>query len=171
MVCNRCKTVVLQLLEKQGLNVKSIELGEVVIKEDPNIDTAALHKALKEHGFELITEASEALVEKIKMTLIQQLEKDETENVLPQLANQLGKNYSALSKLFSKSEGITLEKYLINLKIEKVKEHILLKQLNFSDIAHSLNYKNSSHLAKQFKNVTGMSMSDYKNLQDVDRKA
>jgi len=82
----------------------------------------------------------------------------------------MGKSYSTLSKTFSKSEGITLEKYLINLKIEKVKELIQLNQLNFSEIAYGLNYKNSSHLAKQFKLVTGMSMTDYKNLQDWDRK-
>jgi AraC-like DNA-binding protein len=82
----------------------------------------------------------------------------------------MGKSYSILSKTFSKSEGITLEKYFINLKIEKVKEYIQLQELNFSEIAYSLNYKNSSHLAKQFKQVTGMSMTDFKNLQIDNRK-
>jgi AraC-like DNA-binding protein len=75
-----------------------------------------------------------------------------------------------LSRYFSKSEGMTLEKYLINLKIEKVKEHIQINHLNFSEIAYSLNYNNSSHLAKQFKSVTGISMSQYKKLQNWNRR-
>jgi len=86
------------------------------------------------------------------------------------LTKRFNKSYSALSKLFSRNEGITIEKYEINLKIEKVKELIQLGQLNFSQIAYSLNYNNSSHLARQFKNVTGMSMTVFKNLQKWNRK-
>ena len=76
-----------------------------------------------------------------------------------------------MSKLFSKTEGMTIEKYEINLKIEKVKELIQLGQLNFSEIAYILNYNNSGHLAKQFKNVTGMSMTEFKNLHKWNRKS
>ena len=171
MVCNRCKMTVLNIMKDQSLDVESIELGNVVLKNYQDIDYIKLEKSLNEKGFELIKELSEVLIEKIKTTMIGRIDKNDTENILSELPKVLGKNYSVLSKVFSKSEGMTLEKYLINLKIEKVKEHIQLKQLNFSEIAYSLNYNNSSHLAKQFKSVTGMSMSEYRKLQDWNRKA
>lgn len=171
MVCNRCKMTVLNLMNDQGLEVESIELGKIVFKDHHNNDYKKLEKSLNEKGFELIKEVSEIVIEKIKTILIQLLERRETENILQELSHKIGKNYASLSKTFSKSEGMTLEKYLINLKIEKVKEDIQLNQLNFSEIAYNLNYKSSSHLAKQFKAVTGMSMSVYKKSQDWDRKA
>lgn len=170
MVCDRCKATIKQVLKNEGFKVGSIELGQVTVQEHEGNDYLKLEKILNEHGFELIKETSEAMVEQIKITLIQQIEDGNTDLILSDLAKELGKTYSVLSKSFSKQEGVTLEKYLINLKIEKVKEHIQLQQLNFSEIAYSLNYKNSSHLAKQFKSVTGMSMTDYKQLQDWDRK-
>ena len=86
------------------------------------------------------------------------------------MSKRFDKSYSVLSKIFSKTEGVTIEKYEILLKIEKIKEMIQLGQLNFSEIAYSLNYKSSSHLARQFKTVSGMSMSDYKNLQKWNRQ-
>ena|SRR5690606_9323590 len=170
MVCNRCKMTVFNLLNEEGLEVESIQLGKITVKELPNNTYEKLEKQLNGLGFELIKDASKVLVENIKTALIQQIEKGDTDGVLAKLAEDLGKSYAFLSKLFSKSEGITLEKYFINLKIEKAKEYIQLNQLNFSEIAYSLNYKNSSHLAKQFKQVTGMSMTEYKNLQSDERK-
>ena len=170
MVCNRCKTIVEQQLRSEGLEVESIELGKVVVQGEKEIDFVKLEELLKIEGFELINKASEVLIEKIKISMIQKIEKNDVENILSELPKELGKSYASLSRYFSKSEGITLEKYLINLKIEKVKEHIQINQLNFSEIAYSLNYNNSSHLAKQFKSVTGMSMSQYKKLQDWNRK-
>ncbi|TJY37099.1 helix-turn-helix domain-containing protein [Pontimicrobium aquaticum] len=170
MVCSRCKKTVLALLVQEGFEVESIQLGKIVVKETQNNDYVKLERQLNDLGFELIKDSSKALVEKIKIALIQQIDKGDTEGILSKLADDLGKNYSFLSKTFSKSEGITLEKYFINLKIEKAKEHIQLNQCNFSEIAYSLNYKNSSHLAKQFKQVTGMTMSDYKNLHNHNRK-
>jgi AraC-like DNA-binding protein len=83
----------------------------------------------------------------------------------------MNKEYSMLSKLFSAKEGLTIEKYFILLKMEKVKEEIQMDNKTFSEIAYDLNYKSSSHLAKQFKTVTGMSMSEYKNVQDWNRKS
>ena len=170
MVCDRCKTVVQKLLDDHGLKVVAMELGKVVIQEMDETKELKLEKALSENGFELIIESSEALIEQIKIMLIKLLENSASDNLLMQLPTKLGKTYATLSKTFSKSEGITLEKYLINLKIEKVKESIQLQQLNFSEIAYSLNYNNSSHLARQFKNVTGMSMTVFKNLQKWNRK-
>lgn len=171
MVCNRCKMSILKLLNDEGFEVETIQLGKITVKENPNNDYLKFEKNLNELGFELIKDPTKALVEKIKVNLIEHIEKNDTNVILAKLESEIGKNYSALSKTFSKSEGITLEKYFINLKIEKVKEYIQLQELNFSEIAYSLNYKNSSHLAKQFKAVTGMSMTEYKSLQNGDRKS
>ena len=170
MVCNRCKMVILNLLNDEGFEVDTIHLGKITVHEQPNYDYDKLDELLKNIGFELIKEPSIVLVEKIKVTLIQHLDKNSTDVIWSELEHETGKSYAVLSKTFSKLEGITLEKYLIQLKIEKVKEYIQLQELNFSEIAYSLNYKNSSHLAKQFKQVTGMSMTAFKNLQDGSRK-
>ncbi len=170
MVCNRCKMAILKLLNDEGFEVESIHLGKITVKEDANNDYAKLEKQLDDLGFELIKDPVKALVEKIKVRLIQHIEMNKADTVLTHLETEIGKSYSILSKTFSRSEGITLERYLINLKIEKVKELIQLQELNFSEIAYSLNYKNSSHLAKQFRQVTGMSMTEYKTLQKWNRK-
>lgn len=170
MVCNRCKMSILKLLNDEGFDIEAIQLGKITVKEDPNNDYLKLEKHLNELGFELIKDPTKALVEKIKVNLIEHIKKNDTNVILAKLESEMGKSYSVLSKTFSRSEGITLEKYFINLKIEKVKELIQLQELNFSEIAYSLNYKNSSHLAKQFKQITGMSMTAYKTLQNWDRK-
>lgn len=170
MVCNRCKMSILRLLNDEGIEVEAIQLGKITVIENPDNDYLKFEKNLNELGFELIKDPTKALVEKIKVNLIEYIEKNDTNVILAKLESEMGKSYSILSKTFSKSEGITIEKYFINLKIEKVKEYIQLQELNFSEIAYSLNYKNSSHLAKQFKQVTGMSMTDFKNLQIDNRK-
>ncbi|AEH00157.1 AraC family transcriptional regulator [Lacinutrix sp. 5H-3-7-4] len=171
MVCNRCKMTIINLLDDEGFEVESIQLGKIVVKEQSSDDYVRLETQLNALGFEVIKDPTKALIEKIKINLIQHIEKNETDEILGKLESEIGKSYSTLSKTFSKSEGITLEKYFINLKIEKAKEYIQLNQLNFSEIAYNLNYKNSSHLSKQFKQVTGMSMTDYKSLQYGDRKS
>ncbi len=170
MVCARCKSTVIELLTRNGLEIESIELGKVVVKQALENNYNAIKNGLKDLGFELIEDESKVLVEQIKVIVIQSLSENDSEPIISKITKEIGKNDSAISKLFSKSEGITLEKYIINLKIEKVKEYIQLNQLNFSEIAYNLNYNNSSHLAKQFKSVTGMSMSEYRKLQDWDRK-
>ncbi len=171
MVCDRCKMTVLNLLKTKGFEVKLVELGKVIVKEAPTNNYIELEKSLKTMGFELMKEEVAVWVEKIKIALIQEIDKGDSDLILSKITKDLGKNYAFLSKIFSKSEGITLEKYLIYLKIEKVKEYIQLNQLNFSEIAYSLNYKSSSHLAKQFKNNTGMSMTSYKKAQQNGRKS
>ncbi|SDI54036.1 helix-turn-helix domain-containing protein [Winogradskyella thalassocola] len=171
MVCARCKSTIVDLLERHGLDIESIALGKVVVKQDFNPKYDVIKSELKDLGFELIEDESKALIELIKVLVIQFISENTSEPIISKITQAIGKNDSAISKLFSKSEGLTLEKYIINLKIEKVKEYIQLNQLNFSEIAYQLNYNNSSHLAKQFKSVTGMSMTHYKKLQDWDRKA
>ena len=170
MVCARCKSTIIELLTRNGFDIESIELGKVVVKQDLNSNYDTIKTALKNLGFELIEDESKVLVEQVKVLVIQCISENDSESIISKITKEIGKNDSAISKLFSKSEGITLEKYIINLKIEKVKEYIQLNQLNFSEIAYNLNYNNSSHLAKQFKSITGMSMSEYRKSQDWDRK-
>ena len=171
MVCNRCIASVLAIFSTENYTVESVELGKVVATKGVKSSVENLNKTLEKIGFKIIENVSDTLVEQIKVKLIRKIELGETEELFQILAKEFGKTEAALSKLFSKHEGVTLEKYTINLKIEKVKELIQLGQLNFSEIAYSVNYKASSHLARQFKGVTGMSMSDYKGLQEWNRKS
>ncbi|WP_055444891.1 helix-turn-helix domain-containing protein [Lacinutrix himadriensis] len=171
MVCNRCIASVLSIFIAENYTVESIELGKVVALKGPKSNSENVNKALEEIGFEIIENEADTLVEQIKVMLIHKIELAETDDLFKTLGKEFGKTETAISKLFSKSEGITLEKYTIHLKIEKVKELIQLGHLNFSEIAYSLNYKTSSHLARQFKAITGMSMTDYKSVQDWDRKS
>ncbi|QDO94200.1 helix-turn-helix transcriptional regulator [Formosa sediminum] len=172
MVCDRCKTSVKQVLEALHVPVHAVHLGQVYVEQiNPNT-YALLDERLNALGFELIADEDDVLIEQIKTLLIKNLEAKtplhlKTSDMLTQ---SIPKTYSVLSKLFSKRMGITIEKYVIQLKIEKVKEYLQLGQLQFSEIADSLGYTSSSHLANQFKSVTGMSMSDYKALEDWDRK-
>jgi len=170
MVCNRCIASVLEVFTTEGYEVSTIELGKVVAQPSVDTEQKNLGKQLCALGFEIIQNEEESLLEQLKVRLIQKIHEENTVHLATMVARELGKTESYLSKLFSKLEGITLEKYTINLKIEKVKEYIQLGQLNFSEIAYTLNYKSSSHLARQFKTVTGMSMSTYKNLKKWDRK-
>ncbi|WP_041557832.1 helix-turn-helix domain-containing protein [Cellulophaga algicola] len=171
MVCNRCIASVLSIFIAENYTVESVDLGKVVAIKGVNSNRQDLNNALENIGFEIIKNKTETLVEQIKVMLIHKIEVAETADLFKSLGQEFGENETAISKLFSKPEGITLEKYAINLKIEKVKELIQLGQLNFSEIAYTLNYKTSSHLARQFKEITGMSMSDNKNSQDWDRKS
>lgn len=171
MVCDRCKSTVLRELEVLGCDIISVELGQIILDENTDIQYSKLEEVLNKHGFEIIKDETEILIEEIKIALIKKIENQDNVNLSSYLTKRFNKSYSALSKLFSKTEGVTIEKYEINLKIEKVKEMIQLRQLNFSEIAYSLNYNNSSHLARQFKNVTGMSMTTFKNLQKWNRKS
>lgn len=170
MVCNRCKTSVLNTLEDQGFKVVSVELGQVIIQGGNYSAIENLGNVLNKNGFEIIRDETEKLIEEIKISLIKKLDSNEVNNLATFLTRIFNKSYSSLSKLFSRTEGITIEKYLIRIKIERAKELIQLGQLNFSEIAYSLGYKSSSHLARQFKSLTGMSMTEYKSLQKWDRK-
>lgn len=170
MVCNRCKSTVLHLFNKHGYEVESVELGQVLVKSANEDNYTALKTDLKANGFEVIKDETEVLIEDLKVKLIEKLEHQEVSNLSAFIASTFNKSYAAISKTFSKHEGMTIEKYLIHLKIEKVKEYIQLGALNFSEIAYNLNYASNSHLARQFKNITGMSMTEYKKMQQWDRK-
>ncbi|GGG17504.1 hypothetical protein GCM10011344_17660 [Dokdonia pacifica] len=169
MVCSRCLKVIKQELQELGVTVLSLELGRLLVeapKKTSNEIVEAVTTVLHANDFEIVQKEEEMLVERMKVILIEQLQelplhiKVKTSELL---ASRLHKDYKTLSKLFSANEQTTLEKYFIKLKIEKVKELIQLKQHSFSDIGYLLDYSSVNHLSRQFKEVVGMSMTDYKN--------
>ena len=174
MVCRRCLSTVRRELEALGAEIVDLELGKVIIKYPENsIKTEDIEKALIRNDFELLTDDENKTIEKIKLILIDLV--DHTPlimkmNLSEKLVNSLNKDYTSLSKLFSRIEGITIEKYFIQLKIEKAKEFIQYDQLNFTEVAYELGYSSVNYLSNQFKQTTGMSMSEYKKLSDWDRK-
>ena len=171
MVCSRCLKVIKQELQELGVTVLSLELGRLMVeapKKTSKEILEAVTTVLHANDFEIVQKEEEMLVERMKIILIEQLQelplhiKVKTSELL---ASSLHKDYKTLSKLFSANEQTTLEKYFIKLKIEKVKELIQLKQLSFSDIGYLLDYSSVNHLSRQFKEVVGMSMTDYKNTE------
>ena len=169
MVCSRCLKVIKQELQELDITVLSLELGRLLV-EAPNLNEAAITdnvtRVLHINSFKIVENEVEMLVERIKILLIEQLVElplDMKVKTSELLASALHRDYKTLSKLFSTIEKSTIEKYFIKLKIEKVKELIQLKQHSFSDIGYLLDYSSVNHLSRQFKEVVGMSMTDYKN--------
>lgn len=172
MVCNRCKTVLQQEFENAKIPVETIELGEIVFSSIDSSIFKKVNEIITRNGFEIINDEVDLIVEQVKSYLISELSKENilNENLSDLISKYMHRDYSVISKLFSSNEGLTIEKYFIRLKIEKAKEYIQMGNLSFSEIAYTLNYKSGSHLAKQFKTITGMSMSNFKNLQLWDRQ-
>jgi AraC family transcriptional regulator len=175
MVCDRCIMVVNQQLEALGFTVANIVLGQVSIAENP--DESQLSKvraALKLLGFELIDQKREQLVERIKNVIVEMVHHTDPDdikiNYSDYISARLDKDYPYLSSLFSESEDITIEKYIINQKIEKVKELLEYDELNLNQIALKMGYSSTAHLSAQFKNVAGITPSKFKALEIKKRK-
>lgn len=174
MVCNRCILVVQQELQKLGINSCKVTLGEVETVDDPSKEQIQeLSDNLAAIGFELLSNNKQQIIEKIKNIIINQVHYMEEENPYKYseiLSRALHKDYTYLSSLFSEVEGITIEKFLINQKIEKVKEMITYDQLSLSEIAYKLGYSSVAHLSSQFKKVTGLTPSHFKQVGENKRK-
>jgi AraC-like DNA-binding protein len=174
MVCNRCIKVVREELENLGYQVNSIILGEASIQTAGKINFYLINKALTENGFELIDSRQSRIIEKIKITVIETI-REMAEGKLKDISftdllqENLNLSYQYLSTLFSSSEGITIEKYIILQKIEKVKELIVYDELSFSEIAYRLGYSSVQHLSSQFKKITGLTPSHFKKIKSFKR--
>ncbi len=176
MVCDRCKRVVRDELEKLGLTLNRVELGEVDVQTMPatlSLDT--IRQVLQTNGFDLIDDKKQSLVEHIKVLLINEIqhlkgEKLSAENFSTFLERKVGYEYSYLSGLFSAGEGQTLEKYIIALKIEKVKEWLQYDELTLSEIAWRLSYSSVQHLSNQFRQVTGQTPGQFRKAVHADRR-
>ena len=174
MVCNRCIFVVKSELEQLGHVIHSVELGEVILKNKiSEKDKSIIANKLETFGFEILNDSNSKIIEKIKnilIDLVQNKNNDINITLSDYLIQNLHQDYSKLSNLFSYVEGISIEKYFINLKIEKVKELIVYDELSLSEIANFLNYSSVSHLSNQFKKVTGFSPSYFKKIKESKRK-
>jgi len=176
MVCNRCIKVVKEELEKIGIVVNKISLGEVETTSD--IDKNKLNeikKVLKENGFELIENRKAKIVEKIKNIIISTIYNNEdflisNKNFSKLIEDNIGLDYNYLSSLFSSLESITIEQFIILQKIERAKELLKYDELTLSEIAFKLGYSSVQHLSNQFKKVTGLSASEFKKMTKNIRK-
>ncbi len=176
MVCYRCKMVVRTELEKLNLYPVNVALGEVIIEEKQLFKEQSnkLSNVLKAVGFELIDDRRSKLIEQIKTFIIDRVHyKDEEpkKNYSELLSQHLHHDYSHLSNLFSEVEGITIEQYIINQKIEKVKELLMYDELSLSQIALQLGYSSTAHLSTQFKKLTGLTPSKFKQMGVESRKS
>ena len=166
--------VVKTIFEKLGLHPVQIELGEIELQErDISKLKEKLKKELLSFGFDLLDDKKSKTIEKIKnriIDLVQNKNNNLQITLSDYLTSELHQDYSALSNLFSEVEGITIEKYYILQKIEKVKELLVYDELTLSEIAFLLNYSSVAYLSNQFKKVTGLTPSHFKKLRTVKRK-
>ncbi len=173
MVCPRCIEAVDELLTRNDIPFTHLSLGRVELKSALN---EAMRKKfgedLKQAGFELLDDPKAALVNDIKQLVIDRLRKMEGPTDVSfshYLSDQLTKDFSYLSRLFSSVEGITLERYILRVKTEFVKELLIYDELTLSEIAFRLDYSSTAHLSSQFKKETGMTPTQFKNLSEPNR--
>lgn len=174
MVCSRCKMVVKSELEKLGLQLLAVDLGEIETVEPISTQQKSeIAEHLKSFGFELIDDKKSRLIDRIKILIIELVHQKNAQlksNLSDYLSENLAQDYSSISNLFSEVEDTTIEKYFINQKIERVKELILYDELTLNEIAFQMNYSSLAYLSNQFKKITGFSPSHYKQLKDKKRK-
>ena len=169
MVCIRCKMVVKSELDKLGLHYTTVELGEAEIWEDITPEQRErLNAGLKKTGLELIDDKKSILVEKIKTIIIELVHYREEQikiNLSDYISEKLHHNYTYLANLYSEVKGTTIEQFYLSHKIEKVKELLVYDELNLTEIADKLHYSSVAHLSNQFKKMTGLTPSHFKNLK------
>ena len=166
MICDCCIKVIKIELSKLGVDIIKARLGEIEISyDDVSISIESIERAIENEGFQIIREKDDILIENIKRSVID-LVHHTTFNAMVKnsdyLVGKFGKTYPYLSSVFSKYEGVTLEKYIILQKIEKVKALIQEDELTLSEIAFSMGYSSVQYLSTQFKNITGISVSEFK---------
>jgi AraC-like DNA-binding protein len=175
MVSTRCKMVVKEELKKLGLHFIVVDLGEVDIMENINSEQREqIRLALLRSGLELMDDKKAILIEKIKNTIIEMVHyKDELlkVNFSDFISEKLNYDYTYLANLFSEIQGTTIEKFIISHKIERVKELIIYDELNLTEIAWNMHYSSVAHLSNQFKKITGLTPSHFKQLKNKRRKA
>jgi len=170
MVSLRCIMVVKEELKNLGIRYAIVNLGEVEIMEkisEPQKE--ALRQNLKKIGLELLDDKKSVLIDRIKNEIIQMIHQSES---LPKInfsdfiSERLGYDYTYLSNIFSEVQGITIQQFIIFNKIEKVKELLLYNELNLTEISYQLDYSSVSHLSNQFKKVTGLTPSFFKQMRE-----
>jgi AraC family transcriptional regulator len=176
MVCNRCVKVVTEALVEVGFPPTAVRLGIAEIGGNitqQGLDT--IKQVLQANGFELIEDRKKKLIESIKTLVISHVHQNQEHTLLhinfsDYISAQIGVDYTYLSSLFSSEEGMTIEKYLIAQKIERVKELLSYQEFTLSEIAYQMGYSSVHHLSNQFKKITGITPKDYKQQSDKQRK-
>jgi AraC-like DNA-binding protein len=173
MVCIRCKMVVKEELTKLGLHYTSVELGEAEVLENISAEQYdQIRTVLLKSGLELMDDKKSVLIQKIKNVIIELVHYSEEPlaiNFSEFLSQQLSHDYTYLANLFSEVQGTTIEQFLIAHKIERVKELLVYDELNLTEIAYKLHYSSVAHLSAQFKKVTGLTPSHFKQLKNKRR--
>ena len=173
MVSARCKMVVKDELKKLGLHFIVVDLGEVEIMENISNDVRdKLKSALFNSGLELMDDKKAVLIEKIKNVIIDMIHySDEVPkmNYSDYISEKLHHDYTYLSNIFSEVKGITIQQFIIIHKIERAKELMLYDELNLTEISYKLHYSSVAHLSNQFKKITGLTPSHFKQLKDKRR--
>jgi AraC-like DNA-binding protein len=176
MVCDRCLMIIRQQLENLGFTIKEIALGRAEITPEPDEEQMQqISAALKVPGFELINKESDKTVESIKNAVIELVHHSDLSEINASysdlIARRVGKDYAHLSRLFSNAQDTTIEHFIIEQKVEKIKELLEYGELNLNEIAYKMGYSSSAHLSTQFKSVTGLTPSRFKASGKAGRKA
>lgn len=164
-----------QILGKLAIPFSEVKLGQAFVGvPSSEIDTKRLANELHAIGFELMQDKNTQLVEQVKTEILKYIHYSDNQPIKLKfseyLSQKIGKDYARISLIFSEKEKIGIEKYLILQKIERVKELITYGELNFSEIAFRLNYSSVAYLSKQFKQITRLTLSEYKKKKQKDRK-
>lgn len=170
MVSLRCKMMVQEELSKLGIRYMTVDLGVAEIFEDiEEKQFNELRSNLLRSGLELLDDKRSILIERIKNVIVEMVHySDELPemNYSDYIAGKLGYDYTYLANIFSEVKGITIQQFIIIHKIEKAKELLIYDELNLTEIAYKLHYSSVAHLSNQFKKVTGLTPSFYKNLKE-----
>jgi AraC-like DNA-binding protein len=173
MVSNRCKMAVKEELKNLGLHYIVVDLGEVEIMENISMEKRTALKAnLLRSGLELMDDKKAMMIEKIKTVIIEMVHHTDEiikVNFSDYLSEKMNHDYTYLSNLFSEVQGTTIEQYIISHKVERIKELMIYGELNITEIAWKMGYSSVAHLSSQFKKVTGLTPSHFKQLKDKRR--
>lgn len=173
MVSNRCKTAVKEELKRMGLHYILVDLGEIEIMEViSNEKRDELRSRLCAIGLELMEDKKAILIEKIKTIIVEMVHHSDEiikTSFSDYLSKKLDYDYTYLANLFSEVQGTTIGQFIICHKIERIKELIIYNELTISEIAWKLNYSSVAHLSNQFKKITGLTPTHFKNLKDKKR--
>lgn len=173
MVSQRCKMMVKDELKKLGLHFIVVDLGEIEIMEELTDEKRLqLKVALLNSGLELMDDKRAVLVDKIKNVIIEMVHYSDQlpkTNYSDYISEKLNHDYTYLSNIFSEVKGISIQQFIILHKIERVKELLLYDELNLTEISYKLNYSSIAHLSNQFKKITGLSPSQFRQLKDKKR--
>lgn len=172
MVCERCITVIKEGITNLGHNISKISLGKLSLTEELNReDLAKVEDFLQANGFELISNRQVRIVNQTKELIDEvfreNIRYDSRLKFSALLSQELKTNYDSISELFSRLEGMTLEKYIISKRLEKVKELLIYTDFSLTEIAYVTGFSSISHLSRQFKELTGLSPSYFKKVKNT----